>query len=171
MLTSSSPEEKELKIEATKSKFVILLLGPGFPGVELAKRKLVAQELRKKNYKVIVMEEERDWLEYGTILDKFHDLLKKFDPQLIVALFMKRGSPLGVTFEIGYICGYYGRVATAKRLRFLLEAQLDERKILTSYIRKGLFTTVCHSSYYNTVEIAQFIDSFARTRIIQLGWA
>lgn len=76
MLTSSSPEEKELKIEAAKSKFVILLLGPGFPGVELAKRKLVAQELRKKNYKVIVMEEERDWLEYGTILDKFHDLLK-----------------------------------------------------------------------------------------------
>lgn len=164
-------EEKESKINVAKQRLMIFLLGPGIPEVELTKRKHIANELRKKKYNVIVMEDERDWLEYGTIVDKFQDLLQKFDPQLIIALFTKNGSSLGVTFEIGYICGYYGRVETAKRLRFLLEAKLDERKILTSYIRKGLFTTICHSSYYNDNEIIEFIDSFARNRIIQLKWA
>jgi len=86
-------------------------------------------------------------------------------------LFTKKGSPVGVTFEIGYICGYYGRVETERKLRFLLEAQLNEKEILSSYIRKGLFTTICHSSYYDINEIVEFIDSFARNKIIELGWA
>jgi hypothetical protein len=169
MLHNSSPEEKETNLEKVKPKLIIFLLGPG--NHYLNQRKDIADKLRNMNYKVMVMEDEPDWLEYSTIVDKFHDLLQRVDPQLIVALFTKKGSPVGVTFEIGYICGYYGRVETERKLRFLLEAQLNEKEILSSYIRKGLFTTICHSSYYDINEIVEFIDSFARNKIIELGWA
>ena len=162
--------EADLRIEAAKSKLNILLLGPGWPKKQLEERRALATELRRRGYNVLIMEDLPDWLTQITVIDKFHDILRKHDPQLIIELFTRKGSPLGITFEIGYLCGFYGRGEVGQRIRFLLESNINQRKVLTTYLRKGLFESVAAPTFYPG-EPADFIDSYARNRILELSLA
>ena len=168
MTIQERASEVDLRIEAAKAKLKILLLGPGWPETELQERRALATELGRRSYNVLIMEDIQDWLTQITIIDKFHDILRRYDPQLIIGLFTKKGSPLGITFEIGYLCGFYGRGEVSRRIRFLLESGINQRKVLSSYLRKGLFESVAAPTFYPS-EAADFIDSFARNRILELS--
>ena len=170
MTIEGRASEADLRIEAAKSKLNILLLGPGWPTKELEDRRALAAQLRRRRYNVLIMEDVPDWLTQITIIDKFHDILRKYDPQLIIGLFTQKGSPLGITFEIGYLCGFYGRGEVSQRIRFLLESGINQRKVLTTYLRKGLFESVAAPTFCPG-EAADFIDSYARNRILELSLA
>jgi hypothetical protein len=103
------------------------------------------------------------------LASRFHKLLRDQNPQLIIAIFTRKGSLLGVTFEIGYVCGHYGLVEAQNRLRFLIESGVDERKVLTSYVRKGLFHFMIHNTYYNNTELLDFVASYAKNRMLDLA--
>lgn len=149
-----------------RSKMTIFLLGAGFPDGELQSRIEIAGELKRRNLNVVVMEELPQWKSI-TIGDKFRDILDKFCPDLFVTMFTKRGVPYGVTFEVGYLCGHYGRDVIKEKLRICIEHDVDERRVLTAYIREMVPKA---GFYYDPDDIVDNIISLAESRAVELGY-
>jgi len=133
--------EKGAAFEARRRKarrrITVFLLGPGFPREQLAERKRLQKQLRRYGINAIVMETLPQWTS-PRITDKFRDILSAFSPNVIVAIFTKRGKPLGVTFELGYLAGYYGVDKLRKMLAICVERGVDEIKLMTQYVRELL---------------------------------
>jgi hypothetical protein len=148
-----------------RSKVTVFLLGPGYPLSQRKCRTRIASKLKKRNLNVIVMEELPQWKSV-TIQDKFKDILDELHPDLFVAMFTKEGIAYGVTFEVGYLCGYYGRDVVREKLRICVESGVDERKLLTVYIREIMPKA---GFYYYPDEIVDNIIALADSRAVELG--
>jgi hypothetical protein len=112
-----------------------MLLAPGKE--HLTYRKKVKRELIKKfGYKsknIIIMEQIETVTEIKSLDKKFETIIKKYDPQLIVAFFMSGAFMDAVLFEIGFLCGRYGADNIENRLRFVYD-DANTFKNTTKYI-------------------------------------
>lgn len=132
-------------------KINILILGPGWPPSELKQRKKIKSKLRMKGFRAHVMEEKDQPQRQITHVDKFDELLD-YDNLLIVAISTPEGYTNGLSFEIGYICGKYGRNQKGREklqneLGFLISEHADREEILTSYVTSGLFNDEIKMQY------------------------
>jgi hypothetical protein len=120
-------------LEANKTKIKALVLGPGFPHCELATRKRVVNSLRKKGYRIYIMEEfpRKDSIE---IYKKFKSLLDDINPDIIICIFSKEGSPHAVIFEIGVICGHFTYETVIRRLRFVVHEESNKIADIPRYL-------------------------------------
>ncbi|RDE17607.1 MAG: hypothetical protein C4K49_02090 [Candidatus Thorarchaeota archaeon] len=110
----------------------VLLLGPGYPPDQLETRKSLANRLRGAGCQVFIMEE----LGPVTAIDintKFEGILDRINPDVIVALFTKQGSPHAVIFEVGFLCGHLGIENALKKLRFCIDRKLRKVDVLPRY--------------------------------------
>lgn len=149
-------------------KINIMILGPGYPSKHLSYRKQIRDALKHDGYNAFVMEDEKDWNRYVTHVDKFADLLKKKENLLCIAIYTKGGSPLGVTFEIGYLCGIFGRPKLRDVLKFLVAEKLPKEEIMTSYIHSGLYKTVPHGDFRNKKDVIEFVEAWTKNRAEEL---
>lgn len=152
----------------------ILILGPGYPPIELKKRVEIRKKLRNLGYSANVMEEKPQPKRQTTHVDKFHELIGMKN-LLCVAISTPKGYSNGLSFEIGYICGMFGRTKKGRErlqreLGFIISKKADKREILTSYITTGLFYDgIVNYEYVNTKEIIKFIEIMVKNRAINLG--
>lgn len=121
------------RIRKHKGEVKVFLLGPGYPREDLELRKKVASELNREGYSVIVMEAMPEWRDV-TVGEKFKAILNEHRPDLFICVFSRKGYPHGVIFEIGFLCGHYGRDKIADKLRFCVETGVNKRELLTIYI-------------------------------------
>ncbi|QLH05937.1 hypothetical protein [Nitrosopumilus ureiphilus] len=145
----------------------IIVLGPGRPEDQLGFRREICANLQDDGYNAFVMEDEPDWEYYQTHLYKFKKLLRDNNPILCVAIYSKKGSPLGVTFEIGYIARNYEKNIKSV-LKLLTEKNIKKGKILTSYIHDALYQTVSHEDYSTKEDIIEQIKGWTKARAFEL---
>jgi len=155
-------------------KINILILGPGFPTAELKKRKKIKSKLRMEGFKAHVMEEKPQPQRQITHVDKFDELLE-MDNLLCVAISTPDGYTNGLSFEIGYICGAFGRNEKGRErlqneLGFLIHEDADREKILTSYVTSGLFNDEIKMQYQykSNKDIINFIKIMTKIRAKKL---
>ncbi len=121
------------------------------------------------------MEEEKAKAQQITHVDKFTDLLK-MQRLLCIVISTKEGYLLGLTFEIGFICGLFGLNKSGKKrleeeLGFLIDKHANKKKILSSCITSGLFVDgiKMQYSYSNYNEIVEMIHTWTKRRAKNLG--
>ncbi len=155
-------------------KINILILGPGWPSNELKQRKKIKSKLRMKGFKAHVMEEKDQPERQITHVDKFDELLD-YDNLLIVAISTPEGYSNGLSFEIGYICGKYGRTEKGRErlqneLGFIISEHADRERILTSYVTSGLFNDEIKMQYEykNNDDIIERIKLMTKLRAKKL---
>lgn len=182
---SSKTRKSSSKKKPTKSndgevkkaikKINVLILGPGYPKQELDRRIKIKQELKKFGINAHVMEEKKAAARQITHVDKFDELLK-MDNLLCIAISTKDGYSLGLTFEIGFICGSFGLDKAGKKrleeeLGFLIDKKADKKKILSSYITTGLFVNGIKKQYTypNNGELLKMINTWTKIRARDLG--
>ena len=156
-------------------KINILILGPGFPTNELTKRKKIKSKLRMEGFKAHVMEEKPQPQRQITHVDKFDELLG-MENLLCVAISTPEGYANGLSFEIGYICGTFGRTKKGRErlqneLGFLIHKDADRGKILTSYVTVGLFNDEIKMEfeYKSNKDIIDSIKMMIKIRARNLG--
>ena len=169
-----------LKTDAQMKKILkninILILGPGWPLNELKKRKNIKNELRTRGFSAHIMEEKPQLQRQITHVDKFDELLQM--PNLLcVAISTPKGYSVGLSFEIGYICGLFGRSVHGrkkleKELGFIVSDKANIKEILSSYITTGLFHDgiFMQYEYANTNQIISHIETMVKIRAQKLGW-
>ena len=155
-------------------KINILILGPGYPPNELKKRKEIRDKLRQPGFTAYVMEEKPQPERQITHVDKFNELLEMRN-LLCVAISTPKGYSNGLSFEIGYICGSFGRTLRGRKrladeLGFIISKKADRRKILSSYVTTGLFRDgiTMQYEYSTTKQIIQHIRTMAKIRAQKL---
>lgn len=99
-------KQSDKQVKKILRKINVLILGSGQPKSELTFRKEIKMRLKKHGINAIVMEEQKQAKRNITHIDKFNDLLGEKN-LLCISIHTPKGSPLGVTFEIGYLCGRY----------------------------------------------------------------
>ena len=162
------------QVKKILKKINILILGSGYPPNELKKRVAIRNKLRKLGYSANVMEETPQPKRQTTHVDKFHDLLDMKN-LLCVAISTPKGYTNGLSFEIGYIAGVFGRTKKGRErlqreLGFIISKKADKRKILSSYITTGLFYDgIVNYEYDNIKEIIKYIEIMVKNRAINLG--
>jgi hypothetical protein len=163
------------QLKKIKKEINILILGPGYPPNELKKRIEIRKKLRKQGFKAHVMEEKPQPERQITRVDKFDELLEMKN-LLCVAISTPKGYSNGLSFEIGYICGYFGRTQKGRKrlqneLGFIISKKADREKILTSYITTGLFRDgiSMQYEYNNTNDIIDYINTMIKIRAKNLG--
>lgn len=179
--TRKSPSKKkftksnDVKVKKAIKKINVLILGPGYPKKELARRIKIKNRLKKLDVNAFVMEEEKAVAQQITHVDKFADLLKK-DNLLCIAISTKDGYSLGLTFEIGFICGKFGTSITGKKrlgreLGFLIDNDANRGDILSSYVTSGILVdgTEMQFNYSNMDELIQIIYTWTKKRAKNLG--
>jgi hypothetical protein len=154
----------EEKIEGHKGEVKVFLLGPGYPREELELRKKVASALNREGYSVIVMEAIPEWKEV-TVGEKFKALLDEHQPDLFVCIFSRRGYPHGVIFEIGFLCGHYGRDKIIDKLRFCVETGVNKRELLTIYVLEILSEARTYD--YDKHELKDVIEGIIKREILE----
>ncbi len=111
------------------------------------------------------MEDLPEWQPHlGT---KFREILHRFSPDLYVAIFTRSGSPLGVTFELGFLTAILGLDELKVRLRYCLETRLDATRVMSAYVREQL--PVASASVFRGDDgllnaVLNFVDNFVLER-------
>lgn len=154
----------EEKIDRHKRELKAFLLGPGYPREELELRKLVASELNREGYSIIVMEAIPEWKEV-TVGEKFKAILDEHQPDLYICIFPKKGYPHGVIFEIGFLCGHYGRDKIIDKLRFCVETGVNKRELLTIYVLEILSEARTYD--YDKHELKDVIEGIIKREILE----
>jgi hypothetical protein len=124
----------------------IMLLGPG---KFLCYRKRIRDDLNTtygvdlKN--IIIMEDVEDQ-QYGTLHDKFVRIIEKYQPNLYVAFFHKDADMQSVIYEIALLSEKFGsELFRTNRLRFLREINFDWENI-SAYI-KSLYPNIPRADF------------------------
>ena len=170
-----SSKSNDTEVKKAIKKINVLILGPGYPKQELKRRIKIKQELKKLGINAHVMEEKKAAARQITHVDKFAELLKMGN-LLCIAISTKDGYSLGLTFEIGFICGSFGLNKSGKKrleeeLGFLIDKKANKKKILSSYITTGLFVNgiKMQHTYSNDNELLQMIHTWTKIRAQDLG--
>lgn len=156
------------EISKRRKDIVLFLLGPGYPVTELGRRRWLKGRLAQDGINAIIMEDLPQWKEY--LVEKFEDILRRFKPHLIIAIFTREGNPLGITFELGFLTASFGLRNLFGLLRYCVEVGVDERRMMTSYVREQL--PVARSVHFAGNDglyeaVLNFVDNY----IIEQGWA
>lgn len=161
-------DDKEVK--KILKKINVMILGSGWPKSELIRRRRIKEALKKAGLNAFLMEDQKQPKYQITHVDKFVELLKKKNI-LCIAIITKSGDTRGVTFEIGYICGYYGKTITGRKklaseLGFLIERGVDRKKTLTSYIHSGIFLDYIkmQNEFSSITDIVNYVEAWAKNR-------
>lgn len=85
------------------------------------------------------MEEIVDRLTDKSLDDKYHRIIKEYDPTLFVAFFHRGAKMDGVTFELGWLCCKYHSNRLGRRLRILYETGYKWKET-TAYISDLFFS-------------------------------
>lgn len=160
-------KEFQEQLEGNESKITLFLLGSSYPKAELEKRKQVSKELvEKTKFNIILMEELHEW----TLLfsKKFKGIINKFKPDLYIIIFTKNGHKSGVTFEIGFLCGFFGYDVIVNKLHFCIEEGI-EMKVLTEYIQEIISEAKIHYFSDNKTLINSIIH-FGHDKEKELGY-
>ncbi|HYA84510.1 MAG TPA: hypothetical protein VEH06_13850 [Candidatus Bathyarchaeia archaeon] len=121
----------------------VMLLGAGNQGEDIAERyldyrKRIRLELIELGYKkVMIMEDELGKFLDISLDDKFHRIVKEYDPRLFIAFFHIGARMDGVTFEIGWLCSHYNANELEKRL--LIFNERDYKWNMTTWYISSLF--------------------------------
>jgi len=165
----------DTKVKNAIKKINVLILGPGYPKRELNKRIYIKKHLKQLGVTAHVMEEKKPAARQITHVDKFAELLK-MKRLLCIAISTKAGYSLGLTFEIGFICGSFGLTKAGKKrlgeeLGFLIDKNANKKKILSSYITSGLFVNGIRMqyTYATTGELIKMIHTWTKIRAQDLG--
>ncbi|MFY9796324.1 MAG: hypothetical protein WBF33_01015 [Candidatus Nitrosopolaris sp.] len=122
---------------------IMMLLGAGNQGEDMAKRYLeyrrsIRLELIEMGYKkVMIMEDELGKFLDISLDDKFHRIVKEYDPRLFIAFFHDGARMDGVTFELGWLCSHYTAIELEKRL--LIFNERDYNWNMTTWYIPSLF--------------------------------
>jgi len=149
-----------------RGRIVLFLLGPGHPPGDLALRRWVRDELGKLNIRGVVMEDVPE--ASSNLAGKFEGIVKRFKPDLIVAIFTRAGRIVGVTFELGLLTGMLGFDKMVEKARYCVHAEMDEDKLMTAYVKEQLLVgrNLRFSSKRGLLQnVVRFVDNY----IIQSG--
>ena len=172
--TKTNKPKTDAQVKKILKKINVLILGPGYPPNELKKRIEIRRKLKKLGLSAYVMEQKPQPKRQTTHVDKFHELLD-MENLLCIAISTPNGYSNGLTFEIGYICGLFGRTKTGRarlqrELGFIISKKANQKEILTSYITSGLFYDgILHCEYSNTKDIIKLVEIMVKNRAIHLG--
>jgi len=123
----------------------IMLLGPiGKNNIHLCYRKKIKEELLLLGFKKIIIMELED-NNFISLEEKFDRIIVKYDPILIIALFITGEKMDGVNFEIGWLCCKYKISNLSKKLRILCDPDYNWNN--TSAYIYDLFDNVPHDNY------------------------
>jgi hypothetical protein len=151
------------KIERYKGEVKVFLLGPGYPREELELRKQVASDLNREGYSVTVMEAIPEW--GVTVGEKFKAVLDEYHPDLFICIFSREGYPQGVIFEIGFLCGHFGRDKIIDKLRFCVETGVNKRELLTIYVLEIISEARTYD--YDKHELKDVIEGIIKREILE----
>jgi hypothetical protein len=152
------------KIGRHKGEVKVFLLGPGYPRDELELRKRVASELNREGYSVIVMEALPEWRDV-TLGEKFKGILEEHRLDLFICVFSREGYPHGVIFEIGFLCGHYGRDRIIDKLRFCVETGVDKRELLSIYVLEVMSEAMTYD--YDKGELKDVVEGIIQREVLQ----
>jgi hypothetical protein len=152
------------KIGRHKGDVKVFLLGPGYPREELELRKRVASELNREGYSVIVMEAIPEWRDV-TLGEKFKAVLDEQQPDLFICIFSRRGYPHGVIFEIGFLCGHYGRAKIIDKLRFCVETGVNKRELLSIYVLEVMSEARTYD--YDKEELKDIVEGIIQREVLE----
>lgn len=164
---SARAGERDAKLEKTRPRVRPFLLGPGYPETELELRRWLKKGLKAYGIEAIVMEDIDQWR--STLNEKFKGIIDTLKPDLFVAIFTRKGSPLGVTFELGFLSAAIGLEDLAKRLRFCLETRLDATKLMTAYVQEQIPMTTA-VFYKDSAGLLRAVVSLVDNYIRAQGW-
>ncbi len=164
---SARAAERDTRLEKARPRVRPFLLGPGYPKTELELRRWLKAGLRGYGIDAIVMEDIDQWR--STLSEKFKGIIDTLKPDLFVAIFTRTGSPLGVTFELGFLSAAIGLDDLAKRLRFCLETRLDATKVMTAYVQEQIpMTTAVY--YKDPAGLLRAVVNLVDNYIEAQGW-
>lgn len=160
----------DVEVKKILKKINIMIWGSGWPKSELTRRRKIKKALKKAGLNAFLMEDQRQPKYQITHVDKFVDLLKKKNI-LCITIITKKGDTRGVIFEIGYICGHYGKTVAGRKklaseLGFLIEKGVDRKKALTSYVHSGIFLDriKMQNEFSSITDIVAYVEAWAKNR-------
>ena len=153
--------KRDAQLAEARTRVRVFLLGPGFPPPELDRRRRLKERLTNRGIEAILMEDIPQW--QSTLSEKFRGIIEEMRPDVLIAIFTRHGSPLGVTFEIGYLTATFGSEGLAKRLRYCLETALDATKVMTAYVQEQVPMT--SAAFFRDDEgllraVVNFVDNY-----------
>lgn len=158
-------DDQEASLSTKRSKVVVFLLGPSKPPQELERRRELKRQLERKGPRAIIMEDLPDWPVLLT--PKFLAMIESFKPDLYIAIFTRLGSPLGTTFEIGFLTGLLGFESIRDKLRYCLESGAHPDDVMSHYVQEQLPMTACapfHSDSALLRGVLNHIDNYGMER-------
>ena len=131
-----------------KHEKTILLLGAGHPDENLEKRRRVRDKLQSEpyGYRAIIME---DYPDSGKVLvetytEKFFRILKERQPQMVFAIFPKRGKYTAIEWELGALSCRSKSYKNFRKKVVLMLNDISKMKRLSAfskqYVSKGAST-------------------------------
>lgn len=155
-------------IKRHMSSINVLLLGPGYPKGQLEIRQEVAEKLEEDNCSIFIMESLNPISSYN-IDEKFRDILDEIKPDIIVCMFTEEGSPHGVIFEIGFICGHLGIEKAMNRLRFCIHNRVKKIENVPAYLQY-ILSRARYYEYYDEGKgptLYDRINQFTRDEVVR----
>jgi hypothetical protein len=141
-----------------------MLLGPG---ACLDFRKKVRKELHKKEYNIIIMEDDTETQNETRLDVKLQKIMNRYEP-VFIAFFLEEAENMeGVVFEIGCICCKYADKRIVDRLMLLSNKDYDWDK-RTPYMNNLIprVITVEFDESIRHQKASQRIDNFANGYIL-----
>lgn len=157
-----------------RSKITLFLVGCAFPKSELDNRVQMAEELGKCGINAVVMETLPEWRNTTTV-DRLKDKCDELHPELFLVVFPKGGDTHYVTFQIGYLCGHFGRETVKEKLAVCIALDKSNRRsrismenFVASHMR-GIVPKCGFQYDPKTGEIIDKIVTLVESRAVELN--